>query len=403
MHFILMATFFSLLLPSYEKDIQSMLIFAQPGDTIHLGEGIFSIQGSLSIEGKEDIIITGNGIDKTILSFKNQTDGAEGLLVNNCKNITLIDFTVQDSKGDAIKAQSVDGIVFRRVKAEWTNGPKSENGSYGLYPVLCQNILIEHSIAVGASDAGIYVGQSKNIIVRNSEAYHNVAGIEIENSINADVYDNYAHHNTAGILVFDLPDLVQKEGGYIRVFHNRSEFNNLDNFAPPGNIVGSVPAGTGVMILAANNVEIFENEIIENKTVGTAVVSYFITEEPMTDSLYNPYTSSISIHHNTYIRSKRFPDLGHEIGQLLFAKFWRDIPDIVYDGMSDPQFLDSNGNVLDGHNLCIQNNNGAEFVNLEIDKHFNKWYSPLITKFPQSITPFDCTLTPLEPTRIITK
>ena len=113
--------------------------------------------------------------------------------------------------------------------------------------------------------------------------------------------------------------------------------------------------------------------------------------------------SSISIHHNTYIRSKKIPDLGHEIGQLLFAKFWRDIPDIVYDGMPDPQFLDSNGNVLDGHNLCIQNNNGAEFVNLEIDRHFNKWYSPLITKFPQSITPFDCALTPLEATRIITK
>ena len=403
MHFIVIATFFSLLFPNYEKDLQTMLILAEPGDTIHLGEGTFSIQGSLSMEGKQNIVIAGNGIDKTILSFKGQTDGAEGLRINNCKNITMVDFTIQDSKGDAIKAQDIDGIIFRRIKAEWTNGPKPENGAYGLYPVLCQNVLIEHSIAVGASDAGIYVGQSKNIIVRNSEAYHNVAGIEIENSIQADVYDNYAHHNTAGILVFDLPDLVQKEGEYIRVYNNRSEFNNLDNFAPPGNIVGSVPAGTGIMILATKNVEIFENQIVENKTVGTAIVSYFITEEPMTDSLYNPYTSSISIHDNTYKRSKQIPDLGHEIGQLLFAKFWRDVPEIVYDGMPDPQFIDADGNILDGHNLCFQNNGDVDFLNLEINKNFENWYSPFINRFSQDKVSFNCQLTPITPTTISVK
>ena len=43
------------------------------------------------------------------------------------------------------------------------------------------------------------------------------------------------------------------------------------------------------MILATKNVEIFNNHIIENKTVGTAIVSYFITEEPISDSLYNLY------------------------------------------------------------------------------------------------------------------
>ena len=403
MHTILIAIFLSLLFSSYEKDIQTLLILAEPGDTIHLGEGTFSLKGTLSIEGKENIIISGEGLGETILSFKNQTEGAEGLSVINCTNITLVDFTIQDTKGDGIKAQDVDGIIFRRVKAEWTNGPKSENGAYGLYPVLCKNVLIEHSIAIGASDAGIYVGQSENIIVRYSEAYHNVAGIEIENSIYADVYENYAHHNTGGILIFDLPDLVQKEGEHIRVYNNRSEYNNLDNFAPPGNIVGSVPAGTGIMILAAKNVEIFNNQIIENKTVGTAIVSYFITEEPMTDSLYNPYTSSIYIHDNNYQRSKQLPDLGHEIGQLLFAKFWRDVPEIVYDGMPDPQFLDSDGVVLSEYNLCIQNNGEADFVNLEIDKHFEKWYTPFITTFSQDITPFDCSLNALSPATITSK
>jgi len=165
--------------------------------------------------------------------------------------------------------QETDGINMVNVKAEWTNGPNPENGAYGLYPVQCRNVVIDKCISVGASDAGIYVGQSVNIVVKNSEAYHNVAGIEIENSINADVFGNNAHHNTGGILIFDLPDLIVKKGQNVRVFDNLLEENNLDNFAPPGNIVGTVPAGTGILVLATSDVEIYNNCIINNKTIGT--------------------------------------------------------------------------------------------------------------------------------------
>ena len=74
----------------------------------------------------------------------------------------------------------------------------------------------------GASDAGIYVGQSKNIVVKRSKAEFNVAGIEIENSMNADVHDNLSTHNAGGILIFDLPNLPQQGGHSHRIFHNRS-------------------------------------------------------------------------------------------------------------------------------------------------------------------------------------
>ena len=106
------------------------------------------------------------------------------------------------------------------------------------YPVESKNVLIDGCIVIGASDAGIYVGQSQNIIVRNSRAEFNVAGIEIENSYFADVYNNIATNNTGGILVFDLPGLPQQGGHHVRVFKNRSVGNNTDNFAPEGNIVG---------------------------------------------------------------------------------------------------------------------------------------------------------------------
>ena len=179
-----------------EKKIQTNFILSEDGSVIDIEEGNFTISKSLSIDGKKNITIRGKGMDKTILSFKNQQSGAEGIKITNCENIILEDLTVQDSKGDLIKAMHVKGMTFRRVKAEWTGKPTKDNGGYALYPVQCEGVEIDSCMAIGASDAGIYVGQSKYIVVKNSTAYHNVAGIEIENSLYAEVYNNTATENT---------------------------------------------------------------------------------------------------------------------------------------------------------------------------------------------------------------
>ncbi|MDN5200793.1 parallel beta-helix domain-containing protein [Fulvivirgaceae bacterium BMA10] len=314
----------------FEKELQTKLILAKAGDIIDIEEGFFEISRSLSLDQGKNITIKGKGMDKTILSFANQNEGAEGIRITGGWNITIEDLTIQNAEGDAIKTQNVDGIIFNRVKAEWTGKPKKTNGAYGLYPVSCKNVLIDSCIAIGASDAGIYVGQSQNIIVRNSEARHNVAGIEIENSLYADVYNNTAHHNTGGILVFDLPDLVQKKGGFVRVFNNKVTENNYPNFAPKGNIVGKVPNGTGIIILATSDVEVFENEIINNKTAGTTIISYYMTEEPIKDSLYYPYPTNIFIHDNVYERRPVRATMKGRMGKMFRfkLKFGKDVPHI---------------------------------------------------------------------------
>ena len=376
-----------------EKDLQTQFILAEPGDTITIPNGTHNIKGALSIEGKENLVIRGSGMNRSILSFAGQTEGAQGISITNSKNIILEDFSVHDTKGDAIKVQYTDGIIFRRVSAEWTGGPKETNGAYGLYPVLCQNVLIEHSVAIAASDAGIYVGQSRDIVVRYSIAVNNVAGIEIENSIDAEVYENHTYDNTGGILIFDLPDLVRKKGGHIRVYNNLIEHNNLFNFAPKGSIVGKVIPGTGVMVLATSDVHVYDNTIRNNKSVGTAIVSYFITEEAINDSLYNPYTSSIHIYNNTYERTPGLPALDYEIGQLLAIKYGRNTPDIIYDGMPDPAYINAEGIILPESNLCIQNNSEARFTNMDIENNFEKWYSPFLSDFSEDLTPFHCGIT----------
>jgi parallel beta-helix repeat protein len=214
---------------SYEE-IQQALIQAQPGDTVRLTAGRFQLADSLSLD-VDGVTLEGEGRDVTILDFTNQLSGAQGLAVTS-NDIRLLDFAVENAKGDAIKVKGSKNIHFIRVRTEWTNGPDSNNGAYGLYPVESENVLIDDCVAIGASDAGIYVGQSSNIIVRNSLAKHNVAGIEIENSFFADVHDNVAIENTGGILVFDLPDLPQQGGHHVRVFQNNVTNNNTPNFAP---------------------------------------------------------------------------------------------------------------------------------------------------------------------------
>lgn len=347
-----------------QKQIQTQLILAENQSVIDLPEGRFQLSGSLSLEGKEGVVIRGKGIDKTILSFKNQTDGAEGLRVSNAKNITLEGFTVQDSKGDAIKTMNVQGMVFRDLKTEWTGKPKAENGSYGLYPVQCSKVLIERCTAIGASDAGIYVGQSREVIVRHSTAHHNVAGIEIENTLNAEVYENEAYENTGGFLVFDLPDLVQKKGGHVRAYKNRFHDNNLPNFAPKGNIVAKVPDGTGVMILATNHVEIFDNTIENNRTIGVGIISYYMTETPINDKEYYPYPTHVSIHNNTFVRGHVRPTSRGRMGKMyrFKLKFGKDVPDIQYDGIVDEK--------LSNHQICIKNNGTATFCNLDAGNNF---------------------------------
>ena len=78
------------------------------------------------------------------------------------------DFAIENAKGDAIKSKGVKNISFIKVRTEWTNGPDSKNGAYGLYPVESIGFLIDGCVAIGASDAGVYVGQSEQIIVRNT-------------------------------------------------------------------------------------------------------------------------------------------------------------------------------------------------------------------------------------------
>ena len=336
------------------QKIHEQLITARPGDVIEIPEGTFPFERSMSLTA-DGVTIRGAGMDKTILTFKDQIQGAEGLLVT-ANDFTIEDLAIEDTKGDALKVNEGKNIVMRRVRTEWTNGPDEGNGSYGLYPVQTENVLVEECVAIAASDAGIYVGQSKNVIVRNSRAEYNVAGIEIENTIGADVYGNTTLNNTGGILVFNMPDLPQ-EGYATRVYDNVISNNNTANFAPEGTAVRSVLAGSGVVITANDKVEVFNNEIADNKTANVVIASNYSTNyanDREQAEGYDPYPETIYIYGNTFSGGGDAPDMA-ELETLRTAMFGEDgsLPDVLWDGFVNSEKL-ADGALAPEFAICIE-------------------------------------------------
>jgi parallel beta-helix repeat protein len=350
------------------EDVQKALIEIEPGGTIAFGPGTFDFRVDLSLT-VDDVTIQGAGQDDTTLSFKQQVDGAQGLEVT-ASGFTLRDIGIEDTPGDAVKVLGGDKVTLQRVRVEWTGGPNETNGSYGLYPVQCTHVLIEDCVVKGASDSGVYVGQSDQIIVQGNEVQENVAGIEIENSTNADVHDNVATANTGGILVFNLPGLEVHNGAVTRVYDNMIYENNTENFAPAGNIVGLVPTGTGIAILAAHQVEIFGNQVHDHKSVNVGIISYVPTGIAVTDPMYDQYPTALYIHDNTLAGTSDMPT--GQLGALLISALGEInpqgpfiVPDIAWDGALDPaRVQQATGDYADDDKLCIGNNGDADFINL---------------------------------------
>lgn len=375
-----------------QKEFQEKLILVEDGGTVEFPAGKFLLKKALSMEGKKNVTIKGAGTDKTILSFLGQKEGAEGLNITNCQNVVVENFTIQDAKGDNLKLKGCDGVHIHHMNSTWTTGADTSNGNYGYYPVECRNVLMEYNEVSYCADAGVYIGQSTNVSIHHCYAHHNVAGIEIENCINSDIYKNKAENNSGGILVFDLPKLFQANGRNAKVWDNDCINNNFQNFGKPGSIVASIPPGSGMIIMATDSVEVFNNRITNNKTIGIATVSYYMTGKQLNDSTYGPYCTSIHIHDNKFDRSglslkDKVPDLSTDLGKLLTATF-KGALDIFVDGSADPKIRDKDGQLPEGKKICIKNNGEVKFGNL------NAWKSSgrkdIMDYKDNDITKFDC-------------
>ena len=299
------------------------------GETVCLGEGTFKLSMEVTVNTPY-LAIRGAGKGLTTLDFTGQMYGANGLSARS-DGFTIEDLTVVNSDGDAIRVTEVVNVTFRNVGVIWTSDADPENGAYGLYPVQCDGVLIEGCEVKGASDAGVYVGQSKNVIVRNNVAHGNVAGIEIENTTDSEVYGNHSYNNTAGILVFNLPGIPIQDGKRAKVHDNLVSDNNGPNFAHAG-IVGIVPPGTGILVIASDFNEFHNNTILNNESIGILLMTYNTSVfDNYDDENFDPYPEGNWVHDNTLEGN----------GEIPKSIAWTFLYHLSFDSMPYGDALDS--------------------------------------------------------------
>jgi parallel beta-helix repeat protein len=352
--------------------IQTAFVSAQDGEVVLLAAGTFHLTDAIEVSGLANFTLRGEGMEETILDFTDQMTGGDGITMMNMTDVTVEDLAIIDAPGDGLTISSSDGIVVRGVSVGWSEVGRVENGKYGIYPVNSSNVLIEDSETFGASDAGFYVGQVTNCIVRNNYAYGNVAAYEIENSVNCEVTDNLAENNVGGFLVMELPTAPARGRGTL-VANNVARTNNLYNFAEEGAAVELIPRGTGVFIIAGNEVEVRDNEITGNEGMGIGVVSWgaamALGEGGALPDDYDPWAEDIYIHDNTLSNNGGVPggegDDDDDPLWLLRAALGglgvdisMGLEPLLWDGLLEE------GNTAD--TLCIQNNGSATFRNLDI-------------------------------------
>lgn len=322
-------TFFVEAGPNATRDMVSAMIQLRPGDTLEFACGFIELEHGLLIQATEDVTVKGCGKDETVLSFRD-SDNVTGLEALNVRGITVRDLTIADSPGDAFKLKGVKWGTLLNVRAYWSGGgepvtasnyterlqvgctqppmnpgdptpdyvPSSASGRYGIYPVESENILVDNAESVGASDAGIYVGQTNTAIIRNSRAVYNVMGFEIENVQGGEYDNNLAECNTGGFLIYDLENITQY-GDTSVMLNNLARNNNTYNFAHSG-LVSAVPRGTGFLTLGYDNIEIVNNTFEDHSTAAIIYASYELIDgkDKTTDKKLDPYTEGLHIHDN---------------------------------------------------------------------------------------------------------
>ena len=303
------------------ESIQDAVNDAQPGDVIRILPGTY----------KETVYIDKDNITLTGVIIKGEWPTLEGeyklndAVLYSGNNFTVENLKITHYKGNGIMGQAGNNFIIR-------NNMILDSGVYGIFPEFGKNGIIEYNVLTGTEDAAIYVGMCDNVHVAHNEVFANVAGIEIENTRHAIVENNYAHNNTGGILVFITPGLPIKTTYDVIVRDNYVVDNNHENFGAPGSIVAGIPKGTGILIMAGDDVTLQNNVITGNNNAGIIITDHGNAPNLTLDPEVEPNSDRIAILDNLMYDNGADPS--ELVKALMLTKMTTRGPDIIRVGES---------------------------------------------------------------------
>jgi parallel beta-helix repeat protein len=356
---------------AFQAQLLQQLGAAGPGAVVQVAAGRHLLDRTLALAGT-GVTLTGAGAELSILSFKGH-GAAQGVRVQG-SGVTIANLAIEDSGADALTIRG-NHVVVRGVRASWSGGPQARNGAYGIHVQGAHDVLIEDSAAYSASGAGIYVQQSRSVIVRRCHAEQNVAGIALSDVVAADVSDSLAAGNSTGILVATLSPQPSRA---VRLFANKIQQNNLGNFAAADTPFARLPSGAGVLLNAARDVEVFDNDFAGNQGANLLICAdFFATDRAKSQPGLLP--GAIFVYGNRFSGGGNAP-FSAPLKALQLAKFAAvgHLPDLVWDGFAVP----ADGASAPGR-ICIKND-PATVLNADAPHGYR---NP-----DASLTPFDCTL-----------
>lgn len=301
------------------ESIQDAVNTAQPGDTIRVMPGTYIETVYIDKDSIRLIGVIEEGKWPTLEGERRLNDA----VLYSGNNIVVENLKIMHYKGNAIMGQAGNNFEIR-------NNLIVDTGVYGIFPQLGQNGIVEGNIVSGIEDAAIYIGMSDNVHVAHNEVFDSVAGIEIENSRHAIVENNYVHNNTGGVLAFITPGLPIKTTTDVIIRNNFIIDNNTANFGAPGSTVSGIPAGTGVLIMAADEVVVEDNIITGNKTAGILVVDHHNASNVTMDPDSDPVPDKVAILDNFMMNNGY--DTIDEVKALMLIELKTGNPDIVRAG-----------------------------------------------------------------------
>ncbi|MCH2189498.1 MAG: right-handed parallel beta-helix repeat-containing protein [Gammaproteobacteria bacterium] len=299
------------------QSIQEAVKNAQPGTTIRIMPGTYS----------ETVYIDKDSIHLIGVIKEGKRARMDGLgklndaILYSGNNVVVENLYITGYKGNGIMGQAGNNFEIR-------NNIIADTGVYGIFPQLGKNGIVEHNVISGIEDAAIYIGMSDNIHVAHNDVFDSVAGIEIENSRHAIVENNFVHNNTGGILAFITPGLPIKTTYDVIIRNNWISGNNHPNFGAPGSTVAGIPAGTGVLIMAADQVIVEDNIISDNKTAGILIVDHANAANITADPESEPNPDSVAVLNNTMLNNGY--DTIAEVKALMALEFKTGSPDVVH-------------------------------------------------------------------------